>query len=156
MGYGLGIDLGTTFTAAAVDRAGHVEMVSLGDRTAAIPSVVLLRADGGVLVGDAASRRAAVEPDRVAREFKRRLGDVRSFLFTRLVSALEELREADESFSGNRHHEAHHDLAVVALTVGLWGDLFENQFAAAALKELKSQVFRFVVFGFHGLNFLLS
>jgi molecular chaperone DnaK (HSP70) len=75
MGYGLGIDLGTTFTAAAVDSAGHVEMVSLGDRTAAIPSVVLLRADGGVLVGDAASRRAAVEPDRVAREFKRRLGD---------------------------------------------------------------------------------
>ncbi|WP_329047936.1 Hsp70 family protein [Amycolatopsis sp. NBC_01488] len=75
MGYGLGIDLGTTFTAAAVDSAGHVEMVSLGDRTAAIPSVVLLRADGSVLVGDAASRRAAVEPDRVAREFKRRLGD---------------------------------------------------------------------------------
>ncbi|MFC5688473.1 Hsp70 family protein [Amycolatopsis mediterranei] len=75
MGYGLGIDLGTTFTAAAVDRAGHVEMVSLGDRTAAIPSVVLLRADGSVLVGDAASRRASVEPDRVAREFKRRLGD---------------------------------------------------------------------------------
>ncbi|MEV7046390.1 Hsp70 family protein, partial [Amycolatopsis sp. NPDC051061] len=75
MGYGLGIDLGTTFTAAAVDSAGHVEMVTLGDRTAAIPSVVLLRADGGVLVGDAASRRAAVEPDRVAREFKRRLGD---------------------------------------------------------------------------------
>ncbi|MDT7798815.1 MAG: hypothetical protein QOI78_2248 [Actinomycetota bacterium] len=75
MGYGLGIDLGTTFTAAAVDSAGHVEMVSLGDRTAAIPSVVLLRADGSVLVGDAANRRAAVEPDRVAREFKRRLGD---------------------------------------------------------------------------------
>ncbi|MBE1495203.1 actin-like ATPase involved in cell morphogenesis [Amycolatopsis lexingtonensis] len=75
MGYGLGIDLGTTFTAAAVDRAGHVEMVSLGDRTAAIPSVVLLRPDGSVLVGDAASRRAAVEPDRVTREFKRRLGD---------------------------------------------------------------------------------
>ena len=75
MSYGLGIDLGTTFTAAAVDSAGHVEMVTLGDRTAAIPSVVLIRADGTVLVGDAASRRAAVEPDRVAREFKRRLGD---------------------------------------------------------------------------------
>ena len=75
MSYGLGIDLGTTFTAAAVDSAGHVEMVTLGDRTAAIPSVVLIRADGAILVGDAASRRAAVEPDRVAREFKRRLGD---------------------------------------------------------------------------------
>jgi len=75
MGYGLGIDLGTTFTAAAVDRGGHVEIVTLGDRTAAIPSVVLLRPDGSVLVGDAANRRAAVEPDKVAREFKRRLGD---------------------------------------------------------------------------------
>jgi actin-like ATPase involved in cell morphogenesis len=75
MSYGLGIDLGTTFTAAAVDRGGHAEMVTLGDRTAAIPSVVLLRADGTVLIGDAANRRAAVESDRVAREFKRRLGD---------------------------------------------------------------------------------
>jgi molecular chaperone DnaK (HSP70) len=75
MGYGLGIDLGTTFTAAAIDRDGHIEMVSLGDRAAVIPSVVLLRGDGTVLVGDAADRRAAVESDRVAREFKRRLGD---------------------------------------------------------------------------------
>jgi molecular chaperone DnaK (HSP70) len=75
MGYGLGIDLGTTFTAAAIDRDGHIEMVSLGDRAAVIPSVVLLRGDGTVLIGDAADRRAAVESDRVAREFKRRLGD---------------------------------------------------------------------------------
>ena len=75
MGYGLGVDLGTTFTAAAVERDGHVEMVTLGDRAAAVPSVVLLREDGGVLTGDAADRRAATEPDRVAREVKRRLGD---------------------------------------------------------------------------------
>ncbi|NKQ53162.1 Hsp70 family protein [Amycolatopsis sp. K13G38] len=75
MGYGLGIDLGTTFTAAAIDRDGHAEMATLGDRTASIPSVVLLRSDGTVLVGDAADRRAAAESDRVAREFKRRLGD---------------------------------------------------------------------------------
>lgn len=75
MGYGLGVDLGTTFTAAAVERDGRVEMVTLGDRSAAVPSVVLLRADGTVLSGDAADRRAATEPDRVAREVKRRLGD---------------------------------------------------------------------------------
>jgi YVTN family beta-propeller protein len=75
LGYSLGIDLGTTFTAAAIDRAGHIEMATLGDRTAAIPSVVLIRADGPVLTGDAANRRAAMEPDRVAREFKRRFGD---------------------------------------------------------------------------------
>ncbi|WP_344740443.1 Hsp70 family protein, partial [Pseudonocardia halophobica] len=75
MGYSLGIDLGTTYTAAAVDRKGAVEMATLGDRTAAIPSVVLWRSDGPVLTGDAANRRAMMEPDRVAREFKRRLGD---------------------------------------------------------------------------------
>ncbi|GAA4925202.1 Hsp70 protein [Actinomycetospora succinea] len=75
MGYGLGVDLGTTFTAAAVDRDGRVEMASLGDRAAAVPSVILIREDGAVLTGDAAERRAASEPDRVAREVKRRFGD---------------------------------------------------------------------------------
>jgi len=75
MGYGLGVDLGTTFTAAAVNRDGNLEMATLGDRSAAVPSVVLLRPDGGVLTGDAADRRAATDPDRVAREVKRRLGD---------------------------------------------------------------------------------
>ena len=75
MGYGLGVDLGTTFIAAAVERDGHVEMVTLGDRSTAVPSVVLVRDDGQVLTGDAADRRAATDPDRVAREVKRRLGD---------------------------------------------------------------------------------
>src|SRR4051794_19897774 len=71
----VGIDLGTTWTAAAVHRDERVEIVSLGDRAPTVPSVVLLREDGTVLVGDAANRRALSEPDRVAREFKRRLGD---------------------------------------------------------------------------------
>ena len=75
MAYGLGVDLGTTYTAAAVVREGHVEMAPLGDRSTAMPSVILMRAEGGVLTGDAANRRAATEPDRVAREVKRRLGD---------------------------------------------------------------------------------
>ena len=73
--YHLGIDLGTTYTAAAVARDGHVRTVSLGDRAAAIPSVLHVAPDGTVLVGDAAERRAPTEPDRVAREFKRRIGD---------------------------------------------------------------------------------
>ena len=73
--YGLGIDLGTTFTAAAVARDGRVEVVGLGNHAAAIPSAVLLRDDGEMLVGDAAMRRGQQEPARLAREFKRRLGD---------------------------------------------------------------------------------
>jgi molecular chaperone DnaK len=73
--YALGIDLGTTYTAAAVWREGRAEIVSLGDRTAAIPSVVLLREDETFLTGEAANRRGLTEPSRVAREFKRRIGD---------------------------------------------------------------------------------
>jgi len=37
--------------------------------------VLFLRDDGTLLVGEAASRRAVVEPDRQARDFKRRMGD---------------------------------------------------------------------------------
>jgi len=53
MSYRLGVDLGTTFTAAAVARDGRVEMATLGDHTDAVPSVVLIRADGTVLTGGA-------------------------------------------------------------------------------------------------------
>jgi streptogramin lyase/actin-like ATPase involved in cell morphogenesis len=75
MTYELGIDPGTTFTAAAVRREGTVEIVSLGDHSAAIPSTVLLKDDGSVLIGDAASRRGLTEPKRLATQFKRRVGD---------------------------------------------------------------------------------
>src|SRR5690349_101896 len=73
--YWLGVDVGTTFTAAAIRRDGRTEVVQLATRGAAIPSVLLLRADGELLTGDTARRRAVSEPDRVASEFKRRVGD---------------------------------------------------------------------------------
>ena len=75
MTYAVGIDLGTTFTAAAVSRKGRVEIVGMGNHASSIPSAVLLREDGELLVGDAATRRGQHEPARLAREFKRRLGD---------------------------------------------------------------------------------
>ncbi|MDH4366326.1 MAG: Hsp70 family protein, partial [Acidimicrobiia bacterium] len=75
MTYRLGVDLGTTWTAAAIWEAGKAAIFPLGQQRAAIPSVVLLRADGTVLTGEAAIRRAISEPERVAREFKRRIGD---------------------------------------------------------------------------------
>ena len=75
MAYVLGVDLGTTFSGAAVGADARTEMVELGSRGATVPSVVVLRADGEVLTGEAAERRAVTEPSRTAREFKRRLGD---------------------------------------------------------------------------------
>ncbi|HEV7759659.1 MAG TPA: Hsp70 family protein, partial [Acidimicrobiales bacterium] len=75
MGYQLGVDLGTTYTAAAVIRDGQAEVATLGTRSLEIPSVVYLRDDGEMLIGEAAERRSLTEPDRFAREFKRRIGD---------------------------------------------------------------------------------
>ena len=78
-GYVLGIDVGTTRTAAAITRpgmrAGVAEPVALGDRSSAVPSVLYIADDGSVIVGEAAERRAATEPAHVVREFKRRIGD---------------------------------------------------------------------------------
>ena len=74
MSYLLGIDLGTTFTAAAVCRRedgnwGQAEVVPLGPRTAAISSVLFVDPTGSVLVGEAAERRVVTDPTRVVREF---------------------------------------------------------------------------------------
>jgi actin-like ATPase involved in cell morphogenesis len=80
MAYRLGVDLGTTFTSAAVAHGGHVEVVALGDHAPQIPSVILKAEDGTLLVGESAARRAADQPERVAREFKRRIGDKTSML----------------------------------------------------------------------------
>ena len=73
--YTLGVDVGTSRTAAAVWRDGRAATVNLGDRADTLPSAVLLRSDGALLVGDAAVRRGVLEPERLARGFKRRLGD---------------------------------------------------------------------------------
>jgi molecular chaperone DnaK len=75
MGYRLGVDIGTTYTAAAIYRNGTSEMLGLGNRAMQIPSVLYLRPEGGFLVGEAAEARSAAEPGRVVREFKRRIGD---------------------------------------------------------------------------------
>jgi molecular chaperone DnaK len=80
VGYQLGIDVGTTYTAAAVCRSAdhrwvEPEVVTLGTRGATIPSVLFIAQDGNVVVGEAAERRALTDPDRVIREFKRRIGD---------------------------------------------------------------------------------
>jgi YVTN family beta-propeller protein len=50
-------------------------MFTLGDRTVVTPAVVYARDDGTVVTGEAANRRAVSNPERVGREFKRRLGD---------------------------------------------------------------------------------
>lgn len=80
MSYALAVDVGTSFTAAAVVRFDHgastvPECLPLGARGASIPSVLYYPEQGAVLVGEAAERRGLDFPERVVREFKRRIGD---------------------------------------------------------------------------------
>ncbi|MDT7642065.1 MAG: hypothetical protein QOC83_6353 [Pseudonocardiales bacterium] len=75
MGYSLGVDLGTTFVAAATAQDSAPEMFTLGDRSVVTPTAVYVGEDGTLLTGEAASWRAASDPDRAAQGFKRRLGD---------------------------------------------------------------------------------
>ncbi len=79
MTYQLGIDLGTTFTAAAIADADGVRMAALTHDGIAIPSVVTRTADG-IAVGTEALTVAATRPWLVAREFKRRFGDETPFI----------------------------------------------------------------------------
>jgi YVTN family beta-propeller protein len=78
--YVIGIDVGTTYTGAAVVREGRAQVVPLGNRSSVVPTVILLREDHEILTGESADRRAVTDPDRVAREFKRRLGDTTPLL----------------------------------------------------------------------------
>ncbi|NMH76881.1 Hsp70 family protein, partial [Pseudonocardia xinjiangensis] len=95
MSYLLGIDVGTTRTAAAIGRSGgrpgDTEIVNLGDRSSAVPSVLYIGDDGTVVVGEAAERRAVSHPDHVVREFKRRIGDPTPILVAGRPWAPEEL-----------------------------------------------------------------
>ena len=77
----IGIDLGTSNSAAAVLRGGRpviipsAEGVSLGGK--AFPSYVAVTADGQILVGEPARRQAASNPEGTATAFKRQMGQAR-------------------------------------------------------------------------------
>ncbi len=74
----IGIDLGTSNSAAAVLRGGRpviipsAEGISLGGK--AFPSYVALTADGQMLLGEPARRQAAANPEGTTTAFKRRMG----------------------------------------------------------------------------------
>ena len=73
MSYPVGIDLGATFTAAAVCQPAGVEVVSLGARATFVPTVAAVDQEGSLVLGWEAA--ALGEPGRVARQFIRRVGD---------------------------------------------------------------------------------
>ncbi len=77
--YWLGIDLGTTCSAAAICWPAadglQVQVVPLSGHSYAMPSVLFLPGDGSLVVGEEAQHRALADPYRAVREFKSRVGD---------------------------------------------------------------------------------
>ncbi|PTT17477.1 molecular chaperone DnaK [Microbacterium sp. HMWF026] len=77
--YFLAIDVGTSRTAAAIARTAPdgalvAAPLPLGRNADNTPTTVFV-SDSGLLFGDAAERRGTAQPERLVREFKRRIGD---------------------------------------------------------------------------------
>jgi molecular chaperone DnaK len=93
----IGIDLGTSNSAAAVLRGGRpviipsAEGVSLGGK--AFPSYVAVTADGQLIVGEPARRQMSSNPEGTATAFKRKMG-------TREIVRLRDREFSPEQLSG--------------------------------------------------------
>jgi molecular chaperone DnaK len=78
MGRTIGIDLGTTNSAAAVLKDGKVKLVPASEGATPygkmFPSVVAFREDGQIIIGKNARAYAYIRPDRTIRWIKRRIG----------------------------------------------------------------------------------
>jgi molecular chaperone DnaK len=71
MSYQVGVDLGSTYSAAALCSGAAPEIAGPGF----VPTVLIANPDGSVVVGNDAERRAPADPQRVVRQFIRRIGD---------------------------------------------------------------------------------
>ncbi|MDD1775827.1 MAG: molecular chaperone DnaK, partial [Candidatus Methanomethylicus sp.] len=74
----LGIDLGTTNSAAAIFEGGHATVIPSAEGPTAsgkmFPSVVAFTKDGQLLVGEPAKRQATANPEGTIYEIKRKMG----------------------------------------------------------------------------------
>lgn len=110
----IGIDLGTTNSAAAVWRDGQAMLIPNAQGHVLTPSAVSIDSDGGIITGLAARERMASHPDVTATAFKRYMGTRRmATLGTREFSAeelsaliLQSLKRDAEAFLGEAVTEA--------------------------------------------------
>ena len=110
----IGIDLGTTNSCVAVMEGGEPVVIANAEGQRTTPSVVAFTKNGDRLVGDAAKRQAAVNPDRTIQSVKRQMGtNYRKRIGSREFSAQEisamiltKLKKDAESFLGESVSQA--------------------------------------------------
>lgn len=70
----IGIDLGTTNSCVAVLEGGEPVVIANAEGSRTTPSVVSIKQDGEILVGELAKRQAITNPDRTVSSIKRHMG----------------------------------------------------------------------------------
>ena len=119
MAKAIGIDLGTSNSAAAVMEAGRPKIIPSAEGAGvasgkAFPSVVAFTKKGELLVGEPARRQAAINPEGTVRAAKRKMGtDFKYKIFGKeytpqQISAfiLQKIKQDAESFLGDEVEEA--------------------------------------------------
>jgi len=114
----IGIDLGTSNSAAAVLEAGKPRIIPSAEGASlygkAFPSVVAFTKDGQVLVGESAKRQAVSNPDRTITAAKRKMGSDYKFKVSskeytpQQISAfiLQKIKKDAEEFLGDKVEKA--------------------------------------------------
>ena len=114
----IGIDLGTSNSAASVIQGGKPVLIPAAEGTTAagkaFPSIVAFSKDGELLVGEPARRQAVTNPDNTVREAKRKMGT--DFLYKiqgkdykpQQISAfiLQKIKRDSEAFTGETINKA--------------------------------------------------
>ena len=124
-----GIDLGTTYSAAAyVDEQGRSRIIKTLDGQTTIPSVVMIRGDQ-ITVGEAALLQWIVDEEHVVRWIKRSMGDL-NWMFPRrelfqFGISVDDDQEEESALAEARAEFAKHkvqlsDAAVLAIQPGRW------------------------------------
>lgn len=76
----IGIDLGTTYSAAAYIKGARPSIVLNGDGDHTTPSVVLFESDGSITVGNSAKERMVIEPENIVATVKDFMGTDKKFV----------------------------------------------------------------------------
>lgn len=116
----IAVDLGTTWTTAAVASGTDRRVLDLGDRGSAMPSTVAIDDQGSVVVGRAALAIMATKPERGVREIKRRFGDTAPILLGGAPWSADALTAA--VLRGVLASEDHASMELILTHPANWGD----------------------------------
>lgn len=144
--YVLAIDVGTSRTAAALARRSTTGVPSansfgLGRHTDSAPSAIFV-SDGELLFGEAAERRGIAQPERLIREFKRRVGDDVPVTVAGQHFAAEDLFAAMAAWvvAGVAEREGAAPEAIIATVPVTWGDYRASLVARALARTVSAPV----------------